>query len=104
MQTTNLVRKQPLTHRETLTILERLYDLVLQVEQLRRDHSSTDDEQQTVEWQRYYNALVDQTWDTLGVMVPLETRCRHNLLSVRLSAYIPQCPPSIHLFAHPRQG
>jgi DNA topoisomerase 2-associated protein PAT1 len=74
MQTTNLIRKQPLTHRETLTILESLYDLVLQVEQIRRDHSSTEDEQQTVEGQRQYNALVDQIWDALGVMIPLETR------------------------------
>jgi len=80
--TTNLIRKQPLTHRETLTILEHLYDLVLQVEQLRRDRSSTQDDQQPVEWQRQYFAVVDQIWDTLGVMIPLETSDPHPFISL----------------------
>lgn len=32
-----LVRKDPLTHRETLVFLEQLFDIVLKVEQQRRD-------------------------------------------------------------------
>jgi hypothetical protein len=74
-QTTNLIRREPLCHREILTILEYIYDLVLHVEQLRRDQPSGEDEQVIVVWQEQYDDLVDQIWDALRVMVPLETRC-----------------------------
>ncbi|KIL69488.1 hypothetical protein M378DRAFT_790623 [Amanita muscaria Koide BX008] len=80
--TTNLIRREPLTQRETLTILEHLYDLVLHVEQLRRDHSLAQDEQQTVEWQQQYDTLVDEIWDSLRVMVPLETSDPHPFISL----------------------
>jgi len=50
MQTVNLVKKEPLTSRQTLVILEELYDLVLRVEQLRRDQPSSEDELATQEW------------------------------------------------------
>lgn len=69
-----MVRREPLSHREILTILEYIYDLVLQVEQLRRDQPSGEDEQVVVIWQKQYDDLVDQVWDALRVMVPLETR------------------------------
>lgn len=49
-QTENLVKAEPLTHRETLVILEELYDLVLRVEQLKRDQPSEEDERANEEW------------------------------------------------------
>jgi DNA topoisomerase 2-associated protein PAT1 len=70
-----LVRREPLSHQEILTILEYIYDLVLHVEQLRRDQPSDEDEQEMDIWQEQYDDLVDQIWDALRVMVPLETRC-----------------------------
>jgi len=49
-QTDNLVRKEPLTTRQTLVILEELYDTVLRVEQLRRDQPPAEDEIGSLEW------------------------------------------------------
>ncbi len=82
-QTTNLIRREPLSHREILTILEYIYDLILHVEQLRRDQPSGEDEQVMVVWQEQYDDLVDQIWDALRVMVPLETRYYHFILAWR---------------------
>lgn len=48
--TRDLVSKDPLTRREVLVSLETLYDLVLQVEQLRRDQPPLEDEQALAEW------------------------------------------------------
>lgn len=80
--TTDLVRKEPLTHREILTILEYIYDLVLQVEQLRRNQPSAEDEQQVTHWQKQYDDTVDKTWDALRVMAPLETSDPHPFISL----------------------
>lgn len=49
-QTGGVVRKDPLTHRETLAILERMYDLVLEVEQLRRDQPPPEEEEAHQAW------------------------------------------------------
>lgn len=40
-----MVRKDPLTQRQTLVVLEGLYDLVLNIEQLRRDQPLEEDEE-----------------------------------------------------------
>ena len=45
-----LVRKDPLTHRETLVILEDLFDLVLSVEQERRDQPPAEEVEAFEEW------------------------------------------------------
>ena len=54
--------------------MEHIYDLVLQVEQLRRDQPTAEEEQQMTSWQKLYDNTVDQIWDALRVMIPLETR------------------------------
>jgi hypothetical protein len=45
VQTDGVVRKEPLTQRQTLVLLEGLYDLVLNIEQLRRDQPPEEDEE-----------------------------------------------------------
>lgn len=48
-----MVRKEPLTRRQTLVLLEGLYDLVLNIEQLRRDQppeEDDEDEEALVAW------------------------------------------------------
>lgn len=44
-----VVRKDPLTHRETLIFLEDLFDLVLNIEQQRRDQPSVEEEVEALE-------------------------------------------------------
>ncbi|TFK32809.1 topoisomerase II-associated protein PAT1 [Crucibulum laeve] len=80
--TDNLVRKEPLTQREVLIILERLYDIVLRVEQLRRDQPLPEDDESSREWQKEYDSLVDELWVELRVMVPLETSHPHPFISL----------------------
>lgn len=50
LQATNLVRSEPLSQRQVLISLENLYDLVLKVEQLRRDQPLPEDEEIFMEW------------------------------------------------------
>jgi hypothetical protein len=45
-----VVRKEPLTQRQVLVALESLYDLVLDIEQLRRDQPFEEDEEAIVMW------------------------------------------------------
>ncbi|KAF8636407.1 hypothetical protein AX17_003589 [Amanita inopinata Kibby_2008] len=80
--TANLIRREPLTQREILMTLEHLYDVVLKVEQLRRDQPPAEDEQQLVDWNMQYDEHVDQLWDGLGVMAPLETSNPHPFVSL----------------------
>jgi len=81
-ETDNLVRREPLSHREVLAILERLYDLVLNVEQLRRDQPLPEEEDILAQWEEAYKMLVDQVWDALRVMVPLQTSNPHPFISL----------------------
>ncbi|KAJ7623338.1 topoisomerase II-associated protein PAT1 [Roridomyces roridus] len=81
-QTSNVVRKDPLTRREVLTILEGLYDVVLKVEQLRRDQPNSEDDEATREWQTEFDDMVEQLWDGLRVLVPLETSNPHPFVSL----------------------
>ena len=48
--TDGFVRKDPLTHRESLVILEQLYDLVLDIEQRRRDQPPPEEIEAFEEW------------------------------------------------------
>lgn len=91
--TEGLVRRDPLTHREALVILEQLYDLVLEVEQRRRDQPPPEEVEEFEEWcvatacrrdealtmnrrrSRQCELLIDQIFNKLMVSVPLETRC-----------------------------
>ncbi|KAG2346673.1 hypothetical protein BDR05DRAFT_906157 [Suillus weaverae] len=80
-----VVRKDPLTQQQTLVVLEGLYDLVLNIEQLRRDQpleEDEDDEEAFVSWSVTYNDLVEQIWMNLKVMLPLETSDPHPFVSL----------------------
>ncbi|KAI6016762.1 topoisomerase II-associated protein PAT1 [Pisolithus marmoratus] len=95
-----VVRTEPLTHRQVLVALEALYDLVLSVEQLRRDQPPEDDPLACAAWSKSYNDLVEQIWVGLKVLIPLETSDPHPFISLltpikgkkllpRLSRHIP---------------
>lgn len=89
-----MIRKDPLTRREVLVALESLYDLVLNIEQLRRNQPLEEDEEAVVNWcvlacaatpvlvigtecacrEAEYESFVEEIWVGLQVLVPLETR------------------------------
>ncbi|RDX54229.1 hypothetical protein OH76DRAFT_1398553 [Lentinus brumalis] len=80
--TEGLVRKDPLTHREALVKLEHLYDLVLDVEQRRRDQPPPEEVEEFEHWTVECNAIIDQIFDELMVSVPLETSHPHPFVSL----------------------
>jgi len=86
-----VIRKDPLTRRQVLAALESLYDLVLNIEQLRRNQPLEEDEEAVVNWcvlatlvlvigtecacrEAEYEGFVEEIWVGLQVLVPLETR------------------------------
>jgi DNA topoisomerase 2-associated protein PAT1 len=89
-----VVRKDPLTRRQVLAALESLYDLALNIEQLRRNLPVEEDEEAIFAWcvlawvmasalvigtecinrQDEYDILIEEIWVGLQVLVPLETR------------------------------
>ncbi|KAJ7066759.1 topoisomerase II-associated protein PAT1 [Mycena amicta] len=78
----NVVRKDPLAHRQVLAILEELYDLVLQVEQMRREQPPEEEGELYERWKTECEAVVEQLWEGLRVMVPLETSNPHPFVSL----------------------
>ncbi|KAI0691472.1 topoisomerase II-associated protein PAT1 [Cerioporus squamosus] len=80
--TEGLVRRDPLTHREALVKLEHLYDLVLDVEQRRRDQPPPEEVEEFEQWTVECNAIIDQIFDELMVSVPLETSNPHPFVSL----------------------
>ena len=48
------MRKEPLTHRQVLVALEALYDLVLHIEQLRRNPPNEEDDEAVAAWYVVY--------------------------------------------------
>lgn len=85
------MRREPLSNREILTIVENLYDLILGVEQVKRDQPLPEEEQERHdEWfvllviaialthvlirKNDYDELMDNVWHELRVLVPLDTR------------------------------
>ncbi|KAH9924797.1 topoisomerase II-associated protein PAT1 [Fomitopsis serialis] len=78
-----VIAKDPLTHREALMILERLYDLVLDIEQLRRDQPSPEDDPEAQEaWEIELSARVEQLSNGLRLNVYLETSVPHPFISL----------------------
>lgn len=66
-----MVRKDPLTQRQTLVVLEGLYDLVLNIEQLRRDQPLEEDEEDEEAFVSWYSVFFlrggrNSTNDILG--------------------------------------
>ncbi|KAJ7180520.1 topoisomerase II-associated protein PAT1 [Mycena filopes] len=80
--TGNVVRKDPLTHRQVLTALEAMYDLVLKVEHLRREQPPPEEEDASRQWQKEYDDIVELLWEGLQVMVPVETSNPHPFVSL----------------------
>ncbi|OJT11571.1 DNA topoisomerase 2-associated protein pat1 [Trametes pubescens] len=79
---TGFVRKDPLTHREALVALESLYDLVLDLEQRRRDQPPPEEVEEFDEWSAECTGLIDQLFEKLMVSVPLETSNPHPFVSI----------------------
>jgi DNA topoisomerase 2-associated protein PAT1 len=75
--TDGLVRTDPLTHRQSLVMLEGLYDMVLEVEQLRRDQPPPEEEAVFQQWQSDYDNCVEEIFLGLKVMAPLEISNPH---------------------------
>ncbi|VDB87996.1 unnamed protein product [Peniophora sp. CBMAI 1063] len=77
-------QQDPLTKKEALAILENMYDLVLRLEQLRREQPPPDDEdfEMVGMWNAQYNESVQQLWDGMRVMVPLETSDPHPFIAL----------------------
>ncbi|KAI0352379.1 hypothetical protein OH77DRAFT_1409256 [Trametes cingulata] len=82
---TGLIRREPLTHREALVKLEQLYDLVLDLEQRRRDQPPPEEVEEFEHWfvlTQECSALIDQLFDKLMVSAPLETCKPHPFVSL----------------------
>ncbi|KAL4250335.1 PAT1 family protein [Abortiporus biennis] len=77
-----LVRKDPLTARESLVIVERLYDMVLELEQQRRTQPVTEDPEAIEAWEAHFQSIVDQIYDSLQILVPLDTSNPHPFISL----------------------
>ncbi|KAG9223720.1 hypothetical protein CCMSSC00406_0004939 [Pleurotus cornucopiae] len=77
-----VTRREPLAHREVLSMLEHLYDLVLQAEQLRRDQPLPDEQEELADWEYEYKLVGEHLWEGLKVMVPLETSDPHPFISL----------------------
>jgi DNA topoisomerase 2-associated protein PAT1 len=85
-------RRQPLTEKQVLVRLEQLYELILDLEQMRRDqpppapteeqkvHFGMSDEEAeekrnlAEQWSKQYEGAVETMWQALLVQEPLEIR------------------------------
>lgn len=81
------VQKRPALHKlEVLSILEKLYDIVLNLEQSRRnapaDVSAQNNDPAAVEWRQKRDVLVSQLWQELRVLEPLEISDPHPFVSL----------------------
>ncbi|KLO11600.1 hypothetical protein SCHPADRAFT_998761 [Schizopora paradoxa] len=77
-----VIRKDPLTRRQTLLMLEGLYDILLKLEQMRRDQPAPTDEIRLHDWEILYAEEIQKLWDGLQIMVPLETSDPHPFISL----------------------
>ncbi|OCH93671.1 hypothetical protein OBBRIDRAFT_790021 [Obba rivulosa] len=75
-------RKDPLTQREALMIIERLYDIVLDIEQHKREEESIEDEEEHEAWSKRLEQLIEQLWQGLQVTVYFETSNPHPFVSL----------------------
>ncbi|CED85194.1 Uncharacterized conserved protein [Phaffia rhodozyma] len=84
---------QPLNRRETLIAIEQLYDVILKLEQLRRNsppaHLFSDEEdidpqdkERALEWQETYRAGVQELWTKLKVDLPVDHSFPHPFISI----------------------
>jgi len=96
-----VVRKDPLTRRQVLAALESLYDLALNIEQLRRNLPVEEDEEAIFAWQDEYDILIEEIWVGLQVLVPLETSDPHPFISLLTPAKGKRILPRLSRHIHP---
>ncbi|KDQ19171.1 hypothetical protein BOTBODRAFT_63273 [Botryobasidium botryosum FD-172 SS1] len=77
-----VVRQPPLTHRQVLVAIEALYDVMLKIEQLRRDQPEDEESQLFQRWNAAHEELIEKLWVDFKVMVPLETSDPHPFISL----------------------
>lgn len=77
-----VVKKDPLTYKESLRILEHLYELTMHIDSHRRTIPAETDVTMTAIWQNKDNELVEELWDGWKVMVTLETSKPHPFISL----------------------
>ncbi|KZT59905.1 hypothetical protein CALCODRAFT_493178 [Calocera cornea HHB12733] len=75
--------KAAMTQRDILYRIEKLYDLVLQLEQKRREEPQGEDkEEERYVWEGEYAAIVKLIWDELHVMDPLDISDPHPVIAI----------------------
>ncbi|PSR72807.1 hypothetical protein PHLCEN_2v11304 [Hermanssonia centrifuga] len=77
-----LVIRDPLSHREALVLLERLYDTYYDVDHMTESPPPPEEEEARKIWEESIATSVDKLWDGLQVMVPLETSDPHPFISL----------------------
>ncbi|EJU03555.1 hypothetical protein DACRYDRAFT_114933 [Dacryopinax primogenitus] len=76
-------RKSAMSHRDILLRIEKLYDIVLQLEQKRREEPHGEEQEpQKQEWEMEYAALVKHVWTELHVMDPLDISDPHPVIAL----------------------
>lgn len=78
-------KRPPLTKLEVLSILENLYDLVLSLEQSRRNapaNANEGDDAEVTEWRNNRENLTAKLWKELRVLEPLEISDPHPFVSL----------------------
>ncbi|KZT10098.1 uncharacterized protein LAESUDRAFT_722251 [Laetiporus sulphureus 93-53] len=79
---TQIVRKDPLTYRESLIIIEHVYDILMELEQISREQPPPEEEERLKAWTADYNAHVQELFEGLKLPVTLETSTPHPFISV----------------------
>ncbi|KAG9097677.1 hypothetical protein FRC07_010751, partial [Ceratobasidium sp. 392] len=79
-QGAGVVKRDPLTRRETLMLLETIYDRVLKIEQLKRAVPEDPAIQST--WNQALSNETDALWASLHILTPLETSNPHPFASL----------------------
>ncbi|BFZ62519.1 DNA topoisomerase 2-associated protein pat1 [Saitoella coloradoensis] len=59
-------------HRNTLRSIENVFDLLLELEERQRKQPNPEDEEAFAEWQGKHDELIQQLWDELRVMDPID--------------------------------
>lgn len=76
-----LVRRDPLSLKEALMVVERCIDILMALDG-QRDHRPEEEGEALAAWEAEHNKLIDSLWDGLRVMVPLETSNPHPFISI----------------------
>ena len=68
------IHRRALTKKQVMYALEELYDSVLELEQMRRQMPSVEDQERIELWNSECSEKVDIIWRRLMVMEPLDVR------------------------------